>query len=135
MNLELIPAAMVCKAWADGASALSAACDASGGEITGDQLKMMCSRGERQLMRIARNGKTAGWGVVKIDQLPNVRALHICELHAPGADWPACFDQLKAIAVNAGCTEIRCSAGEAQTRLYKRFHAWESLYTTLRIKL
>lgn len=134
MRLELVPAAMVDRAWQQGASSLAEACDTSGGEVTGDQLKLLLMRGERQLVKLELNGPV-GWGVIRVDQLPNVRALHICEMYAPGIDWPSCFEQLKDIARNAGCTEIRCSAKETQARLYRRHHDWEPLYTTMRVKI
>lgn len=44
-TLRLIPATHVDAAWKDGARMLARACDASGGEITGDQLKLLLSRG------------------------------------------------------------------------------------------
>lgn len=132
MKLTLINAAFVDQAWQQGAYLLGESCATSGGEITGAQLKLLLMRGERQLVKI---GDGEGWGVVRVDQLPNVRALHICSMYAPGIDWPACFEQLKDMARRSGCTEIRCSAGKGQERLYKRFHSWEPLYTTMRVKL
>lgn len=85
-------------------------------------------------MRIDSDDGT-GWGVIRVDQLPNVRALHICEMYAPGLDWPACFDQLATMARACGCSEVRCSAQPAQVRLYQRFHEWEPVYTTMRMRI
>ena len=134
-QLHIVPPAFVGRAWMDGASQLGKACDTSGGEITGDQLKMILARGERTLIRIDRDGQTAGWAVTRIDQLPNVRALHVCELHAPGGHWAACFDLLADMARANGCTEMRCSAKPAQARLYQRHLPWVPLYQTLKVDL
>ena len=134
-QLHIVPPAFVGRAWMDGASQLGKACDTSGGEITGDQLKMILARGERTLIRIDRDGQTAGWAVTRIDQLPNVRALHVCELHAPGGHWAACFDLLADMARANGCTEMRCCAQPAQVRLYQRHHDWVPLYQTLKVDL
>lgn len=134
-QLQIVPPAFVGRAWMDGASQLGKACDTSGGEITGDQLKMILARGERTLIRIDRDGQTAGWAVTRIDQLPNVRALHVCELHAPGGHWAACFDLLADMARASGCTEMRCSAKPAQARLYQRHLPWVPLYQTLKVDL
>lgn len=134
-KLQVIPAAFVGRAWLDGAHMLAKACETSGGEITGDQLKLMLSRGERDLIRMDMDGQAVGWGVVRVDQLPNVRALHICEMFAPGGHWPGFFKQLCDMARASGCSEVRCSAGPAQARLYQRHHAWQPLYTTMRIEL
>ncbi|MTW25843.1 hypothetical protein, partial [Streptococcus pneumoniae] len=43
------PATHIDQAWRDGAHLLAKACDTSGGEVTGDQLKMLLSRGDRML--------------------------------------------------------------------------------------
>jgi hypothetical protein len=134
-KLQIVQPAFVDRAWRDGAHQLSKACDTSGGEITGDQLKMILARGERTLIRIDRDGQTAGWAVTRIDQLPNVRALHVCELYAPGGHWAACFDLLADMARANGCTEMRCSAKPAQVRLYQRHLPWVPLYQTLKVDL
>ncbi|UUC95487.1 hypothetical protein [Comamonas sp. C11] len=134
-KLQVIPAAFVGRAWLDGAHMLAKACETSGGEITGEQLKLLLSRGERDLIRIDLDGKAVGWAVTRIDQLPNVRALHICELYAPGGHWLACSEQLAAMARANGCTEMRCSAKPAQVRLYQRHLPWEPIYTTLRMPI
>ncbi len=126
---------MVDRAWKDGAHLLSTACDTSGGEVTGDQLKMLLSRGERTLFAIAENDEFVGWLVVRIDQLPNVRALHVCELYAPGATFEECREQLWDYARSNGCSEIRCSAKPAQARLYRQRWGFEPIYETLRVKL
>lgn len=134
-QLRIVPAAFVGRAWADGAHQLAMACETSGGEITGDQLKLLLCRGERDLIRIDLDGQAVGWAVTRIDQLPNVRALHVCELYAPGGHWTACYDLLADMARGNGCSEIRCSAKPAQCRLYQRHQPWQPLYTTMRIVL
>ena len=134
-QLQPIPAQFVGQAWKEGAHMLAKACDASGGEITGDQLKMLLMRGERSLLRIAKDGQCAGWATVRIDQLPNVRVLHITDLYAPGGHWQACFDLLADMARANGCTQMRCCAGAAQQRLYMRHLPWQPVYTTLKVDL
>lgn len=150
MQLIPIPATHVDYAWRDGASKLAEACAASGGEVTGDQLKMLLARGERTLIRMVDNftlghlnenadgtsqnyeTRTVGWGVIRIDQLPNVRALHVCEMYAPRANFERYFEELKRMAKQLGCSEVRCSAKEAQARLYKMKCGFEPIYTTMR---
>ena len=134
-QLHIVPPAFVGRAWMDGASQLGKACDTSGGEITGDQLKLVLARGERTLIRIDLDGAVVGWAVTRIDQLPNTRVLHISDLYAPGGHWIACFDLLADMARANGCTEMRCSAKPAQARLYQRHLPWKPLYTTMSIEL
>jgi len=132
MQLIPIDPKFVDFAWRDGAHKLSEACDTSGGEVTGDQLKMLLSRGERTLIRMDDEGKAVGWGVVRVDNLPNCRALHVCEMYAPRASFERFFEELKKFAAHNGCSEVRCSAKEAQARLYKTKCGFEPIYTTLR---
>lgn len=134
MRLELIPSTHIDKAWRDGAHMLSESCKASN-EITADQLKMMLSRGERSLFVGVILGKPVGWMVVDVDQLPNVRVLHVHQLYAPENMHDEFFEQLKAIAVQQGCSEVRCSAQPAQARLYRARFGFEPVYETLRVSL
>lgn len=134
-RLSHVPATHIDQAWKDGAHLLSTACDTSGGEVTGDQLKTLISRGERMLFAVLDGDKKAGWIVVRIDQMPNVRALHVCELYAPGSMFDECWGQLQDFAKANGCSEIRCSAKPAQARLYRMRFDFEEVYTTLRVTL
>lgn len=133
MQLLQVPASHIDQAWRDGAHNLSKACDTSGGEITGDQLKLLLSRGERSLLQMRDGEAIVGWGVVRIDQLPNVRVLHACEMYAPNASFERFFESLKDLAKGLGCSEIRCSAKDAQARLYRMKLGFEPVYTTLRV--
>ena len=134
MELLQVPATHVDRAWRDGAHKLAEACATSGGEVTGDQLKLLLARGERILLQMRECEETKGWGVVRIDQLPNVRVLHVCEMYAPGIGFERFFERLKQLAEGAGCSEVRCSAAPAQARLYQMKCGFEPLYTTLRAK-
>lgn len=134
-QLLTVPPSHVDRAWRDGAHKLDAACATSGGEITADQLKLMLSRGERTLLAIVNDGAPVGWIVCRIDQLPNIRALHVCELYAPGATFDECWEQIKQYAADHGCSEIRCSAKPAQARLYRMRWGFEPIYTTLKVSL
>ena len=134
-ELKHVPPAFIDRAWRDGAHRLSEACDQSGGEITADQLKLLLARGERTLLAVMQDGAPVGWVVVRIDQLPNVRALHICELWGPGSHYEDCREQLWSYARSNGCSEIRCSAKPGQARLYRMKGGFEPIYTTLRVKL
>jgi hypothetical protein len=134
MHLSPIHPAHIDRAWKDGAHLLGKSCETSGGEITGDQLKLILSRGERTLVAIV-DESPVGWGVVRVDQLPNVRVLHVCDMYAPGVPWADTWPALQDYAREAGCSEIRCCAKPAQARLYRMKCGFESVYETLRFKL
>lgn len=137
MRLEIVPHTHIDIAWRDGASCLAEACDTSGGEITGDQLKLILSRNERFLVRMDDDGPI-GWGVVRIDQLPNVRVLHITDLVCHNRQFERFFQEIKGWAAKFGCGEVRWSCGDAQARLYQmklKNDVIETVYTTYRVKL
>lgn len=130
MILVPIPARHVDFAWRDGASQLSEACSE---ECTIDQLKLVISKGERQLVRMDADTGTVGWGVFKIDQFPNVRVLHITNLVAHNAHFEQFLDALKAMAKDLGCSRIRCCAKDSQARLYRMKAGFQPVYTTLEV--
>ena len=88
IELKSIKPTHIHQAWKQGAHNLAKACDTSGGEITGDQLKMILSRGERELIAMVRDGEVVGWGVIRIDDLPNMRVCMVTDMYAPGAGFP-----------------------------------------------
>lgn len=134
MELRPIPASHIDFAWADGASELSQACDTSGGEITGDQLKTILSRGERTLVQMWGGEKAVGWGVVRVDQLPNIRVLFITDLVAPHGHFEQFFTAIKDMARQLGCSRVRCAAKPAQARLYRMKCGFEPVYEIMEVK-
>lgn len=135
MKLEPIGAFFIDKAWKEGASCLADACEESGGEITGSQLKMILSKGERTLIRMEIDGNTVGWGAIRVDQLPNLRALHITNLVAPHGHFEQFFEEIKAMASKLGCSEVRCSAKPAQARLFRMKCGFVPVYETLKVEV
>lgn len=135
MQLIPVPANFIDLAYTRGASCLHEACDTSGGEVTGEQLKMLLSRGERSLLEMTIDNKTVGWGVVRVDQLPNFRVLHACEMVAHGAHFEQFFSALKDLANGLGCSRIRCSAKASQARLYRMKLGFQPVYETLEVVL
>ena len=133
MQLIPVPSTHIDIAWKRGASCLHEACDTSGGEITGDQLKMLLSRGERSLLEMTMDSQTVGWGVVRVDQLPNVRVLMITDLVAHNASFEEYFDAIKQLARDLGCSKVRCAAKPAQARLYRMKAGFEPVYEILEV--
>lgn len=132
--LTPVPANFIDAAWAEGASELARACDTSGGEIEGPQLKMLLSRGERTLIRMERDEtgrETVGWGVVRIDQLPNMRVLFVTDMVAPNAQFQTFLGELKAMAKQYGCSRVRCAAKPSQSRLYRMKAGARPVYEVL----
>jgi hypothetical protein len=136
MQLIPIPHTHIDAAWNAGASCLARACDTSGGEITGDQLKMLLSRGERTLLRMEDHTKAiVGWGVVRVDQLPNMRVLFITDLVAPHGGFQRFFSLVCEIAKAQGCSRVRCAAKPAQARLYRMKSGFKPVYEIMEVAL
>lgn len=96
---------------------------------------MMLARGERVLFAGVEDGRPVGWLVVKVDQLPNIRVLHLCSMWAPGHFYDEFFDDLKSIATQEGCSEIRCCADPVRARLYRMRFGFEPVYQTLKVEI
>lgn len=135
LNLFVVPHTHIDIAWKDGASCLAEACNQSGGEITGDQLKLILSRNERSLIQMKDGDETVGWGAIRVDQLPNLRALHITDLVCHNQHFERFFDSLKTMANNLGCSRIRCAAKPAQARLYRMKSGFKPVYELLEVQL
>lgn len=133
MQLTPIPSSHIDLAWRDGAACLTEACDTSGGEITGDQLKLILSRGERTLIRMDAVDGVRGWCVVRVDQLPNVRVLFVTDLVAHNGKFHHFFSAIKDMARSLGCSKVRCAAGPAQERLYSMKCGFKPVYQILEV--
>lgn len=132
MKLVPIPAQQIDFAWAEGAACLAEACKTSGGEIEGPQLKMILARGERTLIKMVdHDGSSVGWGVVRIDQLPNLRVLFITDLVAPGSGFQRFYPLIEDLARQSGCSRVRCAAKPAQARLYRMKSGFAPVYEIL----
>lgn len=132
MKLEIVEPRFVDFAWKDGADSLGEVCKLVD-EITGDQLKMILSRGERTLVRLDDEGKTVGWGAFRVDQLPNLRVLHITDLVAHNGGFERFFEEIKQIAKVLGCSRVRCSTMPAQARLYRQKCGFKPVYETIEV--
>lgn len=134
-TLIVVPPTHIDVAWKEGASSLAQACDTSGGEISGDQLKLMLLRGERTLLRLDCEGAISGWAVIGVETLPNFRVLYVYELYAPNGHFEAFFNELKPQALALGCLRIRCAAKPAQERLYRMRCGFAPVYQVLEVEL
>jgi hypothetical protein len=134
-KIHVVPSTHIDQAWSEGASNLGLACSGSTDEITGDQLKMLLSRGERTLLRLDNAGEIAGWCVVGVEQLPNVRTIFVYDLYAPNGQFEAFFDEFKEMAKSLGCSRVRCAAKPAQERLYRMRFGYKPVYTVLEVAI
>lgn len=135
MKILAIPPKFVDKAWTDGAHQLSEACKWASREVTPDQLKMLLSRGERQLLGLEVEGKFVAWAAVQVQQLPNIRIFYVYSIFAPGSTGPEAFRQLAELARSEGCTSIRGACVEQVARIWERKFNAKRLYHMMEIEL
>ena len=135
IRLILVPTSHIDRAWKEGAHQLAKACETSGGEITGDQLKMRLGRGERHLFRMDDEDANVGWAVIGGEQLPNMRVMWIYELWAPNSHFERFMDEVRGMATAQGCSRVRCAAKPAQARLYRMRLGFKPVYETLEVEL
>lgn len=130
--IKQYPATMIDSLWHGNVDALATAAARSGGEWTGDQLKMMLMRGELLLI-----GSDDLWAAVQHVQHPNRRVLHVyavaCTQTGNGINHMD-IGELCEYARQTCCTALTCSADKAAERLYSRY-GFEPRYTTMRIEL
>jgi hypothetical protein len=115
MTLFPVPAHLTDYAWKDGAASLGESCVE---ECTADQLRMLISRGERQLVRMDNYGKTVGWGAFRVEALPNMRVLFVTNMTAHNGHFETFYGLLEGMAKDLGCSRIRFAAKPSQARLY-----------------
>ena len=128
MLLVPIPAKFADAAWSDGAGSLGESCV---DECTPDQLKMLISRGERQLVRMDDDGKTVGWGAFCVQQLPNMSVLFVTNMTARKAHFERFYGLLEGMAKDLGCSRIRFACEPLQERLFRQKLKATQVYTIL----
>lgn len=134
MILQVVSSTHIDQAWRDGAFKLAEACDRAAGEVTADQLKMLLSRGEKQLIALRDDDQIRGWSVIQFDQYPNMRALFIYSLYAPGVTKQ--FTELLCdVARQQGCSAIRAACDESNQRLWEMKLGAKRAYTVMEYKV
>jgi hypothetical protein len=134
MHLFHVPPDLIDLAWRDGAHKLASAIIKSAGECTADQLKALLQRGEKTLIGV-REGTNppAGWAVLEVQHTPNLQALFVYAVYAPGAAGIDVMRQIKRFARDNGCMVIRGACGDAVLRLWQRRFGAKPIYTVCEI--
>lgn len=136
-SLFVVAPAQIDMAWRDGAHHLSEAAEKSAGEVTTDQLKLMLARGERRLLGLRDlahpERPPAAWVAVQAMQYPNMRALYVYAIWAPGATCGECMRLLREYALAEGCLKIRGACGDAVMRLWERRFGARKVYSIVEI--
>jgi hypothetical protein len=123
-------------AWRNGASELARATKWASREITPDQLKMLLSRGERTLIgaREAGTTKAIGWASVAVQQLPNIRVLHVFAMAGKGIASPEVMTLIGKYAEAHGCSSVRGAVRPSMARLLS-LRGWKPVYATWELEV
>jgi hypothetical protein len=123
------------RAWRDGADMLGDAIKHAQGEVTLDQLKMLLSRNERTLIGLRDETGVKGWAAVGVQQLPNIRVMHVYAMAGKGICTVDGFDLLKQYAVANGCSSVRGAVRAAVMRMMQQRFGATPLYQTFEVSL
>lgn len=135
MNLCTVNPAFIDQAWREGASNLGEACARSAGECTPDQLRMRLSRGELTLLCVREGAVPVAWSAVQFDQHPNIRALFIYAIWAPGTTSEEAFGLLAQYGRDGGASVLRGACDEAVARLWARKFGFKPVYQICEVSL
>jgi hypothetical protein len=134
MQLYEVSPAHIDRAWRDGAAELARACKWAANEITPDQLKMLLSRGERQLLCVREGEAIKGWVAVQVQQLPNIRILYVYGLAGKDVCTPEGGRLIREYAEGHGCSSVRGSVRASMMRMLKQRFGARPLYQTFEME-
>ena len=118
------------RAWRDGADSLGDAVKHAQREVTLDQLKMLLSRNERTLIGLRDEGGVKGWAAVGVQQLPNIRVMHVYAMAGKGICTIEGFGLLKQYAEANGCSSVRGAVRASVMRMMQQRFGAKPLYQT-----
>lgn len=135
LQLFVVPATHIDQAWQDGAHMLAKACQRSGGEVTGEQLKMSLAYHNTSMLVCAVDAiDVKGWAVVQFQQLPNKRVLFVEAIYAPGIIGAEVFGLLSKFAADGGALVIRAAANGGAKKLWQKKYKAAEIYSVLEMK-
>lgn len=135
MQLVHVPISHIDQAWKDGAHQLSEACDWAAAELTPGQLKMLLSRGEKQLIGLQDEGLFKAWAAIEFQQLPNIRVLFVYAIYARGSTGERAFELLADLARSMGCSSIRGACSDEIARLWQMKFRAKKVYNVLELPI
>lgn len=109
------------------------ALDRCPGESSLHYIAEQLESGNMSLLAVTDGGRYKMWAVVRVDDMPNFKALHIYAITGVGVSAEM-LGLLSEYARAIGCSEIRCAANGAAERMYKRV-GMEAIYSIMRVKL
>ena len=134
MKLYVVPTNQVQRFWYLAEPLLQKALVKGNNEFTADQLKLLVTQGQQQLLLVMKEDKCYVAVTVQFINYPNDRVAYIT--YIGGKNTKAGFEQFKQWAKEQGCTAIQGSTKyESIARLWNRLYGYEKKYQLMELKL
>ena len=134
MKLYVVPTNQVQRFWYLAEPLLQKALDKGNNEYTADQLKLLVTQGQQQLLLVMKEDKCYVAVTVQFINYPNDRVAYIT--YIGGKNTRAGFEQFKQWAKEQGCTAIQGSTKyESIARLWNRLYGYQKKYQLMELKL
>ena len=134
MKLYIVPTIQVQRFWHLAEPLLQKALDKGNGEFTADQLKLLVTQGQQQLLLVMKDEICYVALTVQWVNFPNDRVAYIT--YIGGKNTKAGFEQFKQWVKENGGTSIQGSTKyESIAKLWNRLYGYEKKYTLMELKL
>ena len=133
MKLYIVPTTHVQQYWHLAKEYLDKALEKGEGEFTNDQLKLMVTQGQQQLLLSMDKDKCLNAATVQWISYPNERIAYVT--YAGGTKLAEVFDEFNGWVKSSGGTAIQCSTGhKGLVRLFQKLN-YKKKYTLMELKL
>ena len=134
MKLYIVPTQQVQRFWHLAEPLLQKALEKGNNEFTADQLKLLVTQGQQQLLLVMKDEICYVALTVQFINYPNDRIAYIT--YIGGKNTKAGFGQFKQWAKEQGCTAIQGSTKyESIARLWHRLYGYKKKYQLMELKL
>ena len=134
MKLYVVPTNQVQRFWYLAEPLLQKALDKGNNEFTADQLKLLVTQGQQQLLLAMKEDKCYVAVTVQWINYPNDRVAYITYLG--GKDIKKVANEFKEWVKHHGGTSIQCSTKhESIARLLVKLHGYQKKYQLLELKV
>jgi hypothetical protein len=134
MKVDVVPYEWVNKVWPLVEPFIIEALEYSD-DYTVDQVKTFVTQGMWLLVTLSDDDGLKGAGTINFFNRPNARVAFVTSVSGKFVTTPEVFEQLKALAISRGATEIEGAVRESVARLFKQNFGFEEKYRIVGVKL
>jgi len=134
MKVDVVPFEWVNKVWPLVEPYIAEAV-AYSDDYTVDQIKTFITQGMWMLVTLSDDEGLKGAGTINFFNRPNARVAFITSVSGKFISTPEVFEQLKALCISRGATEIEGAVRESVARLFKQNFGFTEKYRIVGFKL